>query len=69
MRFGAFIGELIGHGAGGKEGDRGRTEEGILAAAQKNYGIIEKDIMEITEDIPEGTADAILILSISAQKA
>ncbi|MDY9925332.1 DUF1269 domain-containing protein [Methanosarcina sp.] len=61
MRFGAFIGGLIGYGAGGEEGAREGVEAGILAAAQENYGITEEDILEITEAIPEGTA-AILII-------
>jgi len=62
MRFGAVIGGLIGYGAGGEEGEKLGIEEGILAAAQENYGITEDDILEITEAIPEGTAAAILII-------
>ena len=62
MRFGAVVGGLIGFGARGEEGAIAGMEEGALAAAQKNYGITEEDIWEITEDIPEGTAAAILII-------
>jgi len=62
MRFGAVVGGLIGYGAGGEERAREGTEVGILAAAQKNYGITEEDILEITEAIPEGTAAAIFII-------
>ena len=62
MRFGAVVGGLIGYGAGGEEGSRKGIEEGALAAAQENYGITEKDILEITEAVPEGTAAAIFII-------
>jgi uncharacterized membrane protein len=62
MRFGAFVGGLIGYGAGGEEGAREGAEAGILAAARENYGITEEDILEITEAIPEGTAAALLII-------
>jgi uncharacterized membrane protein len=62
MRFGAVVGGLIGFGARGEEGARTGMEEGALAAAQENYGITEDDILEITEDIPEGTAAALLII-------
>lgn len=62
MRFGAFIGGLIGYGAGGEEGAREGMEAGIMAAAQENYGITPEDILEITEAIPEGTAAAIVII-------
>ncbi len=62
MHFGAFIGGLIGLGAGGKEGALADMEVGALAAAQENYGIIDKDILEITEAIPENTAAAIFII-------
>ena len=56
MRFGAFIGGLIGLGAGGKEGALAGMEVGALAAAHENYGITDKDVLEITEAIPENTA-------------
>lgn len=62
MRFGAVVGGLMGYGAGGEEGAREGMEAGILAAVEDNYGITEEDIMEIKEDIPEGTAAAILII-------
>jgi uncharacterized membrane protein len=62
MQFGAVVGGLIGFGARGQEGAREGMEEGILEAAQDNYGITKEDIMEITESIPEGTAAAILII-------
>jgi uncharacterized membrane protein len=60
--FGGFIGGLIGFGASGKEGALAGVEAGTLAAAQENYGITDKDILEITEAIPENTAAAILII-------
>ncbi len=59
---GAVVGGLILYGVSGEEGVIGGTEAGILAAAQENYGLTEKDILEITEDIPEGTSAAILIV-------
>src|SRR5665647_975189 len=62
MHFGAFIGGLIGLGAGGKEGARAGMEVGALAATQENYGITDKDILEITEAIPENTVAAIFII-------
>jgi uncharacterized membrane protein len=60
--FGAFIGGLIGFGAGGKEGAAAGMEAGAMAAARENYGITDKDILEITEAIPENTAAAIFII-------
>lgn len=62
IQFGAFIGGLMGFGAGGKEGAVAGMEAGALAAAQENYGITEKDILEITEAIPENTATAVFII-------
>jgi uncharacterized membrane protein len=62
MSFGAFVGGLIGYGAGGEEGAGEGAETGILAAARENYGITEEDILEITEAIPEGTVAAFLII-------
>ena len=60
--FGAFIGGLIGFGAYGKEGAVAGMEAGALVAALENYGITDKDILEITEAIPENTAVAIFII-------
>lgn len=62
MRLGAFVGGLIGYGAGGKEGARIGIKKGALAAAQENYGITEEDILDIAEAIPEGIAAGILII-------
>ncbi|WP_255335296.1 DUF1269 domain-containing protein [Methanosarcina sp. KYL-1] len=62
MRFGAVIGGIIGFGAGGEKGALTGMEAGALAAAQENYGITDKDIMEITEAVPENTAAAIFII-------
>jgi uncharacterized membrane protein len=62
VHFGAFVGGLIGFGAGGKEGVVAGMEAGALAAARENYGITDKDILEITEAIPENAAAAIFII-------
>ena len=62
MQFGAFIDGLVGFGAGGKEGVAAGIEAGTLAAARENFGITEKDILEITEDVPENTAAAISVI-------
>jgi uncharacterized membrane protein len=62
MHFGAFIGGLMGFGAGGKEGAAAGMEAGALAAARENYGITDNDILEITEAIPENTAAAVFII-------
>lgn len=62
MSFGAFVGGLIGYGAGGEEGAREGKEAGTFAAARENYGITEEDILEIAEAVPEGTAAAVLII-------
>lgn len=51
IHFGAFIGGLMGFGAGGKEGAAAGMEVGALAAARENYGITDNDILEITEAI------------------
>jgi len=62
IHFGAFIGGLMGFGAGGKEGAAAGMEVGALAAARENYGITDNDILEITEAIPENTTAAVLII-------
>jgi uncharacterized membrane protein len=62
MRFGAVVGGLIGYAAGSKEGAREGAKAGALAAVQEDYGITDEDIMEITDDIPENTAAAIIII-------
>lgn len=62
IHFGAFIGGLMGLGAGGKEGAVAGMEAGALAAARENYGITDNDILEITEAIPENTAAAVFII-------
>jgi uncharacterized membrane protein len=62
IHFGAFIGGLIGFGAYGKEGFVAGMGAGALVAARENYGIADKDILEITEAIPENTAVAIFII-------
>jgi uncharacterized membrane protein len=62
MCFGAFMGGLIGYGAGGEEGAMEGKEAGIFAASRENYGVTEEDILEITEAVPENTAAAVLII-------
>jgi uncharacterized membrane protein len=62
IHFGAFIGGLMGFGAGGKEGAAAGMEVGARAAARENYGITDNDILEITEAIPENTTAAVLII-------
>jgi len=62
IHFGAFIGGLMGFGAGGKEGAAAGMEVGALAAARENYGITDNDILGITEAIPENTTAAVLII-------
>ena len=62
MQFGAFIGGLVGFGAGGKEGVSAGIEAGTLATARENFGITEKDILEITKAVPENTAAAIFVI-------
>lgn len=62
MSFGAFVGGLIGYGAGGEEGAREGKGAGTPASARENYGITEEDILEIAKAVPEGTAAAVLII-------
>jgi len=62
INFGAFIGGLMGFGAGGKEGAAAGMKAGSMAAAQENYGITDNDVLEITEAIPENTAAVVFII-------
>jgi uncharacterized membrane protein len=62
INFGAFIGGLMGFGAGGKEGVAAGMEAGSMAAARENYGITDNDILEISEAIPGNTAAAVLVI-------
>lgn len=62
MHFGTVIWGLIGFAVGSGEGAITGTEEGILAAAQENYGITRKEILDIVKAVPEGTAACILII-------
>lgn len=56
ITFGAVVGGLIGLGAGGEEGARAGAELGALAVSENDFGLLGDDILEVIEDIPNGSS-------------
>jgi uncharacterized membrane protein len=61
MKLGAGIGALIGLGAAGMKGAKAGAEAGAMTAATKDFGLSSEQIMDIAEEIPNGTAAGILL--------
>jgi uncharacterized membrane protein len=62
MRFGTALGGLIGLGAAGEEGARAGMERGAMAAAERTYGMTEKNVQELAEAMPNNTAAAFFLI-------
>jgi len=61
VKLGAGIGALIGLGAAGKKGAMRGAEAGAMGVAKKDFGLTQKEIMDIAKEIPNGTAASILL--------
>ncbi len=61
VKLGAGIGALIGLGAAGKKGAMAGAEAGAMSVAKKDFGLTREEIMNIAEEIPNGTAASILL--------
>ncbi len=63
ITYGAWIGALIGLGAGGAEGaEMGALVGGMAAADEYEYGLTAEDINALSEDIPRGGAAMLLVI-------
>ncbi|QYZ78157.1 DUF1269 domain-containing protein [Methanofollis formosanus] len=61
-RFGAVIGGLIGYGAAGREGARAGAEAGAMAVSERDLGLTEDDLEDISLSIPSNSAAAIMLV-------
>jgi uncharacterized membrane protein len=59
--FGAVVGALIGLGAAGEEGALLGADKGAEAAGQGSF-LDEQDMLDVIEEIPDGSAAAIVLL-------
>jgi uncharacterized membrane protein len=63
MTYGAWVGALIGLGAGGAEGaEMGAIAGAMVAADEYEYGMDAENIASIADDIPPGGAAMLLVL-------
>ena len=63
VTYGAWVGALIGLGAGGREGaEWGALVGGMAAAEEYEYGIDLDGLATIAEDIPSGGAAMLLVI-------
>jgi uncharacterized membrane protein len=62
IKLGAGIGTLIGFGATGVQGAIAGARAGANAAYNKEFGLSQKQIKEIAQDIPNGTAAGLLLV-------
>ncbi len=63
MTYGAWVGALIGLGAGGAEGaELGAIAGAINAADEYEYGLDDRQLASIAEDIPRGGAAMMLVI-------
>ena len=61
IKMGAVIGGLIGFGAAGEEGAEAGMELGALAVAENDFGLLGDDIMEVVDELPEGTSACLVL--------
>jgi uncharacterized membrane protein len=61
-KLGAAVGALIGYGAAGTEGAEAGAKAGAEIIAQKEFGLSRESIMEIAQNMPNGTAAALLLV-------
>jgi len=63
ITYGAWIGALVGIGAGGSEGaEIGALAGGMAAADDYEYGLDTESLASIADDIPRGGAGMLLVL-------
>lgn len=63
ITYGAWVGALIGLGAGGEEGaEMGALVGGMTAADEYEYGLDDEAISSIAEDVPAGGAALMLVV-------
>ncbi len=63
MTYGAWLGALVGLGAGGTEGaEMGAVIGAMNAADEYEYGLDEEGLATIAEDIPAGGAAMMLVI-------
>ena len=63
MTYGAWVGALIGLGAGGEEGaEMGALVGAMSAADEYEYGLDEEALASIADDIPPGGAGMMLVI-------
>lgn len=63
ITYGAWVGALIGLGAGGEEGaEMGALVGGMAAADEYEYGLDDEAISSIAEDVPAGGAALMLVV-------
>jgi uncharacterized membrane protein len=63
ISYGAWVGSLIGLGAGGEEGaEMGAIVGAISAADEYEYGLDEEALSTIADDIPAGGAGLMLVV-------
>ncbi len=61
-KLGAAVGALIGYGAAGMKGAETGAKAGAERAASKEYGLSRERIMEIAQNMPNGTAAGLLLI-------
>jgi uncharacterized membrane protein len=60
--FGAYVGALIGLGAGGLEGAELGAAAGASAASERGESERDEDVWDVLDEIPEDTAAAVILL-------
>jgi uncharacterized membrane protein len=60
--FGAYVGALIGLGAGGLEGAELGAAAGAAVASERDDSASDANVWDVVEEIPEDTAAAIILL-------
>jgi uncharacterized membrane protein len=61
-KLGAAVGALIGYGAAGMKGAEAGAREGAERVSQKEFGLSRERIMEIAQNMPNGTAAGLLLV-------
>lgn len=61
-KLGAVVGGLIGFGYDGPEGAEAGAELGALAVSEHDYGLDEKEIKNLTNEMPNNSAALIVII-------
>ncbi len=61
-KLGAAVGALIGYGAAGMKGAETGARAGAERVSQKEFGLSRERIMEIAQNMPNGTAAALLLV-------